>query len=105
MVSNHTLNPFYKLIDPVFVQMLQMFVFRHRHIAIDNWNYKQAQQKDSHNIDGSHNTKFTQQFTFHQNKSGKPEAVVKLVIKVALPTFVITRCNDFAWFPCCFISC
>ncbi len=35
----------------------------------------------------------------------KPEAVVRFVIKVALPTLAITRCNDLAWFPCNFISC
>ena len=29
-------------------------------------------------------------------KVAKPEAVVTLVIKVAFPTFAITRCNDFA---------
>ena len=28
-----------------------------------------------------------------------------LVIKVAFPTFEITRCNDFAWLPCFFTSC
>ena len=35
----------------------------------------------------------------------KPDAVVKLVIKVALPTFVMTRCNDLALLPCDFTSC
>ena len=38
-------------------------------------------------------------------KVAKPEAVVRLVIKVALPTLVITRCSDLAWFPCFLISC
>ena len=32
-------------------------------------------------------------------KVAKPEAVVKFVIKVALPTLVITLCNDFALLP------
>ena len=35
----------------------------------------------------------------------KPEAVVTLVIRVALPIFEITRCSDKAWFPCFFTSC
>ena len=35
----------------------------------------------------------------------KPLAVVTLVINVAFPTLAITRCRDFAWLPCCFISC
>ena len=35
----------------------------------------------------------------------KPEAVVTLVIKVALPIFEITRCKDRAWLPCFFTSC
>ena len=35
----------------------------------------------------------------------KPEAVVTLVIKVAFPIFVITRCNDFALLPCLLTSC
>ena len=34
-----------------------------------------------------------------------PLAVVRLVIKVALPTLVMTRCKDFAWLPCFLISC
>ena len=34
-----------------------------------------------------------------------PEAVVTLVINVAFPTLVITRCKDFALLPCFFISC
>ena len=38
-------------------------------------------------------------------KVAKPAAVVKLVIKVALPTFEITRCKDLALLPCFFISC
>ena len=38
-------------------------------------------------------------------KVAKPEAVVTLVIKVALPIFVITRCNDFALLPCLLTSC
>ena len=42
---------------------------------------------------------------FTKIKVAKPEAVVKLVIKVALPTFAITRCRDLAWLPCSFISC
>jgi hypothetical protein len=32
-------------------------------------------------------------------KVAKPAAVVKFVIKVAVPTFVITRCNARALFP------
>ena len=32
-------------------------------------------------------------------KVAKPDAVVRLVIRVAFPTFVITRCNDFALLP------
>src|SRR5690606_3760865 len=38
-------------------------------------------------------------------KAAKPEAVVILVSMVALPTLVITRCRDFAWFPWFLISC
>ena len=35
----------------------------------------------------------------------KPDAVVALVIRVALPTFAMTRCKDFALLPCLFTSC
>jgi len=35
----------------------------------------------------------------------KPEAVVTFVIKVALPTLVITRCNASILFPCFLYSC
>ena len=38
-------------------------------------------------------------------KVANPEAVVKLVIKVAFPIFAITRCKDLAWFRCLAISC
>ena len=38
-------------------------------------------------------------------KVAKPDAVVILVIKVAFPTFDMTRCKDRAWFPCFFTSC
>ena len=38
-------------------------------------------------------------------KVAKPEAVVTLVINVAFPTLVITRCNDNALLPCNFTSC
>ena len=34
-----------------------------------------------------------------------PDAVVVFVIKVALPTFVITRCKDLALLPCLLTSC
>ena len=35
----------------------------------------------------------------------KPEAVVILVINVAFPTFVMTRCSDFTLLPCSLTSC
>ena len=38
-------------------------------------------------------------------KVANPEAVVILVIKVAFPTLVMTRCKDLAWFPWRWISC
>ena len=38
-------------------------------------------------------------------KVAKPDAVVTLVIRVALPILVMTRCRDLAWFPCDLISC
>ena len=38
-------------------------------------------------------------------KAAKPDAVVTLVIKVALPIFVITRCSDLALLPCFRTSC
>ena len=38
-------------------------------------------------------------------KVAKPDAVVMLVIKVALPILEMTLCNDRAWFPCFFTSC
>ena len=44
-------------IHPLF-KMFEMFVFRNRHIAIHDWNDKQAQKKNGENINGSHNTKF-----------------------------------------------
>ena len=34
-----------------------------------------------------------------------PDAVVRLVIKVAFPTLTITRCKDLAWLLCFAISC
>ena len=34
-----------------------------------------------------------------------PDAVVTLVIKVALPTLVMTRCSDFTLLPCSLTSC
>ena len=37
-------------------------------------------------------------------KVENPEAVVKLVSKVAFPTFWITLCNAFILFPCCLYS-
>ncbi len=40
-----------------------------------------------------------------KTKVAKPEAVVILVIKVALPILAITLCKDLAWLPCFFISC
>ena len=38
-------------------------------------------------------------------KVAKPEAVVVLVIRVAFPTFAMTRWRDFALFPCLLNSC
>ena len=38
-------------------------------------------------------------------KVAKPEAVVVLVIRVAFPTLVMTRCSDLALFPCLLTSC
>ena len=38
-------------------------------------------------------------------KVANPEAVVVLVISVAFPTLVMTRCSDFALFPCLLNSC
>ena len=38
-------------------------------------------------------------------KVANPDAVVMLVIKVALPTLVITRCNAFTWLPWFLYSC
>ena len=38
-------------------------------------------------------------------KVANPEAVVTLVIKVAFPTLVITRCSAFALLPCFLYSC
>ncbi len=38
-------------------------------------------------------------------KVANPAAVVRFVIKVALPTLEITRCKDFALLPCFLISC
>ena len=38
-------------------------------------------------------------------KVAKPDAVVTLVIKVALPIFVITFCRDRDLIPCLFSSC
>ena len=35
----------------------------------------------------------------------KPEAVVRLVISVALPIFIITLCKDLTMFPCLANSC
>ena len=38
-------------------------------------------------------------------KVAKPEAVVRLVIKVAFPIFMITRCKDLIMLPCLATSC
>ena len=38
-------------------------------------------------------------------KVANPEAVVVFVISVAFPTLVMTRCSDFALFPCLLNSC
>ena len=38
--------------------------------------------------------------TVCQNNVAKPEAVVRLVISVALPIFIITLCKDLTMFPC-----
>ena len=38
-------------------------------------------------------------------KVANPAEVVMFVIKVAFPTFEITRCNYFVLFPCFLISC
>ena len=42
---------------------------------------------------------------FTKTKVAKPDAVVILVINVALPILEITRCNALACCPCNFISC
>jgi hypothetical protein len=70
-------------------------VFWYRLITVINWNYDQAQKEQCHNAQRRNNTKLFKISLLVIMKVAKPAAVVKLVIKVAVPTLVITLCSSF----------